>query len=507
MEKVLTLNFDSSLSKLCEKNSSFDTGVLKIAYAGTNRNHSSISKDVFEKCKSTMFNCPIVCNYDRETDTLGGHDMEIVCDDDGTMRLVNITHPIGFIPEGAKTWWQKVEEDNGEEHEYLFADVLLWKRQEAYKKIKEDGIVSHSMEIKVKGGEMVDGVLHINDFEFNAFCLIGVDPCFESSSLETFSRTGLKEQIAVMMREFQKSFNLVNTSLEVDNISYDKNSLKGGEEVLNTEEIIEELGTDKVGDSENVAGAAVEAFAKVGEDNSAEQEQGENESFELNRNVVDELNRALGVITSQREWGECRRYRLEDYDTDASRVYCWDIEDWLLYGFSYSLSGDTVVIDFESKKRMKFSIEEFVDGTDQQGSPFVEAFNEVSQKAAESKMFEAKLNEKEAEASAMKAELDDLRKYKADAEAAKMRDARNAVFSKFEDLFGIEAFEELKANCEGYSVEALEEKCFAIRGRQSVATAKFSLEQKSPKIVVCREETDDKSDEPYGGLFLKYGNK
>ena len=159
MEKVLTLNFESSLSKLCEKNSSFDTGILKIAYAGANRNHSSISKDVFEKCKSTMFNCPIVCNYDRETNTLGGHDMEIVCGDDGTMRLVNITHPVGFVPEGAKTWWQKVEEDSGEEHEYLFAEVLLWKRQEAYKKIKEDGIVSHSMEIKVKSSEMVDGNL------------------------------------------------------------------------------------------------------------------------------------------------------------------------------------------------------------------------------------------------------------------------------------------------------------------------------------------------------------
>ena len=48
MEKVLNMTYASSLTSLCELNSSFDTGVLRIAYAGENRNRSFISKEDFE---------------------------------------------------------------------------------------------------------------------------------------------------------------------------------------------------------------------------------------------------------------------------------------------------------------------------------------------------------------------------------------------------------------------------------------------------------------------------
>ena len=48
-------------------------------------------------------------------------------------------------------------------------------------------------------------------------------------------------------------------------------------------------------------------------------------------------------------------------------VYCWDRNDWLLYGFGYKLNGDSVVIDFESKKRKKYTIVDFDEG--EQPSP------------------------------------------------------------------------------------------------------------------------------------------
>ena len=210
--KVLNLTFASSITDLCEVNSSFDSGILRIAYTGENRNGSAISKDVFERCIKTIFNCPIVCNYDRESDTLGGHDMEVVREKDGALVLVNITTPVGCIPESAKVFWENVTEDDGTVHEYLCAEALLWKRQEAYRKIKKDGIVAHSMEITVKDGETINGVYHIKDFEFTAFALIGVEPCFESSSLEMFSKRDFKAQLSEMMLELKESFNLVNTS-------------------------------------------------------------------------------------------------------------------------------------------------------------------------------------------------------------------------------------------------------------------------------------------------------
>ena len=48
--KVLNLTFASSITDLCEVNSSFDSGILRIAYTGENRYGSAISKQVFERC-------------------------------------------------------------------------------------------------------------------------------------------------------------------------------------------------------------------------------------------------------------------------------------------------------------------------------------------------------------------------------------------------------------------------------------------------------------------------
>ncbi len=96
--------------------------------------------------------------------------------------------PVGVVPESARYFWREITEDDGSVHNYLCVDVLLWKRQEAYKKIKEDGITAESMEISVKDGRMQDGFFVIDDFEFTAFCLLGsAEPCFESASLAMFS--------------------------------------------------------------------------------------------------------------------------------------------------------------------------------------------------------------------------------------------------------------------------------------------------------------------------------
>ena len=113
MDRVLRLTYALSLTGLCEINSSFDTGVLRIAYTGQNRNGSYISKEAFERCVKTMYNCPIVCNYDRDSDTFGGHDIEVVRDDDGSMRLVNLTTPVGCIRNQRSTGLRRLKRMTG----------------------------------------------------------------------------------------------------------------------------------------------------------------------------------------------------------------------------------------------------------------------------------------------------------------------------------------------------------------------------------------------------------
>lgn len=508
MKKVMSLTYASSLSDMCEVNSSFDTGVLKICYTGQNRNGSDISKAAIKRSLNTLYNCPVVCNYDRETDTLGGHDMEVVQSDDG-LRLVNMTQPVGVIPESAKVWFDECEEEDGTVHEYLFSEVLLWKRQEAYKKLKKDGITAHSMELNVKDGESVDGIYHIKDFEFTAFCLIGVEPCFEGSALELFSMNSFKEQFSQMMQELKENYESVNAADAVD----DKSQIltEGGEEVLEQkmelvdEEVVVEEQEEKFEKAEDAESAEEATEVEVAAEEPVAEEPAEEpataEEFALNSNLVEELARSVEAVTIQKEWGECHKYWFIDCDMDAAKVYCWDTEDWLLYGFDYEMNGDAVVVNFESKKRMKYAIVEFDEG--EQASPIAQVFAHFEQKIIDNAGWESKYQTASATIDSMNAEMESLRDFKMQVENAESEKAMDAVFAKFGDLEEIDAFKQLKENRKNYDIESLEEKCYAIRGRNGTA-AKFELQETAPKIPVVKTGATT-GDEPYNGLFVRYG--
>ena len=516
--EILNLTYASSLTDLCEINSSFDSGILRIAYTGDNRNGSSISKDVFERCIKTIYNCPVVCNYDRETDTLGGHDMELVRKDDGSLILVNLTQPIGVVPQTAKVYWETVEEDDGTVNEYLCAEVLIWKRQEAYRKIKKDGITAQSMEITVKDGETINGIYCIKDFEFTAFALIGVEPCYESASL-AFSKQDFKQEFSKMMLELKDSFKDVTVSDETGNIHSHKYSMEGGSKGLDKQNLIEksriDVNTLDFSIDDFTVEALEEKFKAITEaDKKSDPEVDiDKNKFALTSNVVDEIMRALDAEKIQREWGECSRYFFVDCDFDAMEVYCWDRTDWLLYGFSYKTNGDSIEIDFENKKRKKYVIVDFDEG--EQVSPIAQVFEQMEQvitdKFAASAEFEAKYQNASETITSMEAELEELRKFKADTETAAMEEARKSeiaeVFAKFEDLVGVEAFENLKTDCDAdcmkFELDALEEKCYAIRGRRGIQT-KMNFSQKAPKLPIETPE-NNKADQPYGGLFEEYG--
>lgn len=502
MDKVLNMTYASSLTNLCEVNSSFDTGILRICYTGENRNKSFLSKETITKSIPTLYNCPIVCNYDRETDTLGGHDMEIVCDGDGNLRLVNVTTPVGVIPESAKVWFEDYEEDDGTVHEYLYAEVLLWKRQEAYKKIKNDGITAHSMEIKVKSGKSVDGVYHVADFEFNAFALIGVTPCFEGSALEMFSKNNFKQQMSEMMQDLKETFTTVNPSKEDDNTHPQNYSMEGGEKVLEDKmKLAAQYGIDVDKLDFSIEDFTVEELTEKFEAMKIDDKKGEPDGkFALTSNMVEEINRVLTAEKVTRDWGECPRYCYVDCDIEAGEVYCWDRNDWLLYGFAFSVDGDSINIDFESKKRKKYVIADFEGG--EQTSPIAPVFELMENRLKDYAEIETKFNAASDTITSMKAELDELRQFKTDTENATAMVEREEVFAQFEDLVGIDAFETLKGDCMKYDLETLEEKCFAIRGRNGAAL-KFSAKEKSPKLKVPKT---DISNEPYGGLFVKYAN-
>ena len=117
MDKNMKIEFSSALLDIAEVNSSFDIGKLRVAYTGKNRNNTFISKESFERAIPTMFNCPVVANYIREEEQIGSHDGEFVKDKDGNVKYVNITQPVGLVPESAQWNWENIN-DNGVIHQY-----------------------------------------------------------------------------------------------------------------------------------------------------------------------------------------------------------------------------------------------------------------------------------------------------------------------------------------------------------------------------------------------------
>lgn len=499
----MSIVYSSRFDRLTECNSSFDRGVLRVCYVGRNRNNSFISKETFERCMPSIYNCPIVCRYDREADEIGAHDMEVVKNSDGKIALVNITNPVGVIPESTNYWWEEIEEDDGSIHEYLCVDALLWKRQEAYQKIKEDGITDESMEISVTEGSMKDGVYVIEQFEFNAFCLLGTaEPCYESAALLMFSREDFKAQLDEMMREFKESVSAVQPSQE--GVIPTQNNSEGGKEVLDEKKaLMAQYGLSEDMLDFNLEDFSVEELTEKFEamKNPGDTDKDAEKKFALAEQFREELINALSEEKVDTCFGEMSRYWYMDYDSEAMEVYCYDQEDWKLYGFSYSMNGDHVVVDFESKKRKKCAIVDFDEG-DQQ-TAFANVYSMISTKYAENEnQWTAKYQTASDTIASMKSELAELRQFKAGIEHDAAEQERDELFAQFDDLAGVAAFEELRENCEQYSMDELEEKCYAIRGRKQ--TEKFSLHgQKAPKLPVGKD--NDPTPEPYGGVFVKFG--
>ena len=539
----------SAIYNVRDLNSSFALGSIKVMYTGPNRNGSSFSKESVTRALPSLKNVPIVCHYDYEENEIGGHDVEAVLSEDGNVTIRNLTSPIGVVPEAATYRFETSEDESGNEHEYLVVDgVILWKRQDAYNHIVNDldGHVSHSMEINVKDGDFDSktGLYSIADFEFTALCLLeNVTPCFQGSALQLFSIDSISEQMEQMAAELKEIKNLFSTinafvdqqALDIEKLNIEKyqSEEEGGETVLEEKlALLAEYGLDIDSLDFAINDYSVEElrekFEAMKEDPTPaedeaeeavdEEDESEEQNFELSNNFNEYLWEAVaGLGTISAPWGEEPRYSIVDYDMSASKVYLMDCEDWRMYGFDYSRDGDAVVIDVDTKARVKWAIVEYDEG--EQPLPFSGMFERVADKINE---FNASYNELAAEKDSitseyeamsssvneLSAEVESLRQYKADVEhAAKMAKIAD-VLGRFADLDGIDAFESIKEHAEEFDIEALEEKCFAIRGRNNTV-AKYSYEPKSPKIIVTQGDNrdSDNSDAPYGGIVEYYEAK
>ena len=228
------------------------------------------------------------------------------------------------------------------------------------------------------------------------------------------------------------------------------------------------------------------------------------EEFALGRNLREEFHRELDAHPVVDRWGGKCFYWLEDYDEAKGEVYVQDPVDWLYYSFSYRFDNDKCIIDFNSKKRVLVSFVDYVDGTEQVADPaMLSMFEALDEKFAAKESAEsayAELNEK---FNALEATCAELREFKASVESAAAEQERNELFARFEDLADVDAFKELQKNADQYDMDTLEEKCFAIRGRQG-ANVNFSLNENSSSPKIKLDTKRNSSPKPYGGVVEHY---
>ncbi|MCL2299135.1 MAG: hypothetical protein FWC27_03185 [Firmicutes bacterium] len=385
-----------------ENDERFAPCVIRIAHAGLNRNKSVISKEVFERNAKTAYGCPIVCNYDVGADYIGGHDKAIIRTDDGA-RLINMTHPVGYVSEGARYWWETIEE-NGEKKEYLCVEAVLWKREAAFRHIEECGSVAQSMEISIKINDFVkDGDFFIvNAFTFVAFCLLERDePAMRSACVELFSCSDFVEQFSLMVEEFHQQ---------------------------------------KIGERRNEMPT---------DETKTEVEQ----EFSLDVSALQcELSKRVAAFEAHPEYPDWPRFCVVDFDPTAQEVFAYDYVDGCACGFKYTVSGDDVAVSRDTYAKKKSKYVDWNHGA--------EGVNVVRMYAESQK----RVFVLEAEKQVLTANVEQLTEYRANAEVAERERAVQTLRTEFSDLADEAAFKELLANSE-LPVDALTEKAYALRGR------------------------------------------
>ena len=493
-----------SVTDIQDINSSFAVGKLKVMYLGDNRNGTRFSKEAVEDAFNSLKNVPIVCHWDAEAGEIGGHDIELVKDDNGRYRIKNLTEPCGVVPESANSYFEISEDSAGNEHEYLVVDgVILWKRQDVYRHIVDElgGVIDHSMEIRVLDSEKSDDdFIDVKKFEFTALCLLEkYEPCFQGSELELYAATDFKQKMEQMMSELKETLNNANPFERVGGKQTQDYSMKGGSSALqNMEELIAKYGIDVDSLDFSVEDFTIEELEEKFKEMTKKDD---TNKFALTKEFLDELRRKVKELgTYKDEYGEWPKYWYVDSDIERGEVYCMDEESWILYGFNFSVDGDAISIDIESKKRKKYAIIDFED-TNTPNDSIDYMINDLKDRTTEVRRVKTQYADLSKSMDEASVELEQLREFKADVEQKQAKEAMDALFAKFEDLSGVEAFEELMEKCQEFDLETLEEKCFAIRGRNGVQST-YTAKEKTPKLKVPEKTSD--ADEPYGGIMKKY---
>jgi hypothetical protein len=493
------------------ENETQDTRFLKVKiwlmHTGENLNGSYFDKSIVEDAIPTLSNTPILAyvedNSEGEVD-FSDHRMVLV-KEDGKFQVKYIGQAIGVIPEVNNAQFENRVCDDGVEREFLTVEGLVWaKWDDPIDVFNRDIITAQSMELHddYEGEWKDDNLFHFTKFSFFGACALGKDylPAMRSATIEAqFSYDNMFKSIQEKMEQFKHIFNLSN---------------EGGTEKV--DEKLELLSKYSLTE-ENLKEKNINLEDYSVEELDAKLQEITKSDFALVASQLrEELRAELYKDYTEDEWGyKSRSFWYVDHTEDI--IIAEDTKDnYRLVGLSYSVNGDAVVIDFETKKRMKIAYEPFEGDAEVQfnltSKDKVEYDLNVQEKQLEQSLSAEKENavfdvNKELKTltenfTKLEDEVKGLREFKELKATQERVEKETVLFDSFSAELTEDEMKPLKDSVSEYSLEQLEEKLFTLVGKKKATFSKQPKKEKQTvKIEVEHVEVEEKA---YGGLFDKY---
>lgn len=443
------LDFEASISDVKQINPLFSTCKVRVLYTGKNRNMSIITKDAVEKALPTLKNIPIVGEYSVEAKDYKGHGGAIDLD---SYDFIHTTKPYGVVPESATYEWEEVRG-----REYLTINgCYLWtgRYEEAYSVVEKGK--GQSMEIEVTDGrwDEEEEAYRIDNFIFSALCILGddVEPAFEDASITAYSldKDSFKQEFSNMLSELKS---ILSQEKEVNGM---------------LKELLEKYSLTV----EDLTAKGID-FNEISED---ELEAKIVEVFEI------EVNPQPKGDGKQNPEGEGEGQEPEgqvDPETNPEGEGDADPE------------GDEGDVDPE--------------GDTDPEQPEGEGQEDVEALKSRIEELETENHSLTTKVETLTEEVKGLRQFKLDVEKADHEAKVTTMFTNFqlteEDVEGLDIH--------AFSLEEIEEKCYAILGRKLAKNSKnFSKQTKDDgiKLPLNNGKDEDSQPKPYGDLFDKYKN-
>ena len=439
-------------------NRSFKTATLRLMAVDVIANQTSYTKESILKALPTLRNIPIVGLLKGED--FGGHEAQMVFDEEVGLKTVYNTVPFGLIPESANFWFDTVKVD-GKEQEFLYVDVLLWKRQKEVKTLMKRKQFSTSMEVTILNAHKDrSGVLHIEDFFFTAVCVLGsqITPAFKGAQIQTYSEnTETQEKINQMMMEFAEQ-------LGGENMAEQTTLTPETTEVETTEvETVEVEATE-------VAEGVVETIETPTDEVVETTEP--SETYEKEEEEKEEAD-------SDSEKEEVK----EDVETDSETEETKEEEK----------EADS---DKEEEKEEKSTSNQDYEALKVEYQGMVEALMAKNQE----------MSDLQASYETLQQEVVELRTFKEEILIERRLVAETQLFERFVALEETPEFDELKSNAKNYSLEDLETQLYALMGKKLYAEQKSVVKPTTTHVAYeATYQASTSNDSVFGllDLYLK----